>query len=116
MPRNKEFYVNIFHKIAILFYVNKNKDNVEYLKNQNGAYSVHTVTISQPNFFVSIEMQRDYYLNTFFSFRYHFPDQPEQSVAPCRQSSFDKMFISKMYSKMLNSYIAKNGMPVNQSR
>lgn len=109
--------MNLFHKIAILHQINKNKNKVDYRfykkTDWKGNYSTHTVTINQDGSFVSIQMHRDYYLNTFFDVRYYFPNQPEYSILPCQQSSLDKMFISKMYSKMLNNYIAKNGMPNN---
>ena len=112
--------MNILHKIAILHNINKNKDNVEYsfFKNKEGESSpvVHRVTINQDDSFISIQMHRDYYLNTFFNLRYYFPGQPERSILSYKQSFFDKLFISKMYSKMLNNYIAKNSMPNNKSR
>ena len=62
--------MNILHKIAILHNINKNKDNVEYsfFKNKEGKSSpvVHRVTINQDDSFISIQMHRDYYLDTFF--------------------------------------------------
>ena len=112
--------MNILHKIAILHNINKNKNNVEYSfsknKEEKSSPVVHRVTINQDGSFVSIQMHRDYYLDTFFDLRYYFPGQPERSILPCKQSFFDKLFISKMYGKMLNNYIAKKGMPNNKSR
>ena len=105
---------NLFEKTVLLYHINKSKDSVGYhfYKDIADGSSLHRVTIDE-DAFVSVEMHRDSNLNTHFGLRYYFPDGKEYNIRPCQQSRFDKFVISKMYSKMLNNYIAKNGMPDN---
>ena len=106
--------MNIFHKIAILHHINKNKDNVTYgyrydIGNSSG---MHEVEIRN-HWKVAIQMNRDYWGNTSFCLEYNLKGADRYIIPPCKQSFFDERFIGRMYSKMLNNYIAKNGMPVN---
>ena len=109
--------MNIFQKIAILHHINKNKDKVEYgyhydIDNSTG---IHGVKIKN-NGCISIEMHRDYWGNTNFGITYNLKGNDVYSLPPCQLSFLDKSFVARMYSKMFNNYIAKNGMPNNKSR
>lgn len=106
--------MNIFHKIAILNYINKNKDNVKYAYHYDIGNSVgmHSVEIKN-NGSVSIEMHRNYYGGSNFGITYNLKGADVYSLPPCQLSFFDRQFVARMYSKMLNNYIAKNGMPSN---
>ena len=106
--------INIFDKIAILYHINKTKDNVsyDYYKDIADNSSLHRVRIHDIAF-ISIEMHNNDNLSTHFTLRYYFPDKKEQSIIPSKQTFFDKLFISRMYSKMLKNYTTKNGMSNN---
>ena len=106
--------INIFDKMAILYYINKTKNYVsyDYYKDIADNSSLHRVRIDD-NAFISIEMHIDDKLGTNFTLRYYFPDKPEHSIVPHKQTFFDKLFISRMYSKMLKNYTTKNGMSNN---
>lgn len=106
--------MNIFQRIAILHYINNNKDKVEYGFKYNLHYStgIHRLKIAN-NGSVLIEMHRDYCGNTNFGITYNINGGGEHSLPPCQLSFFDKSFVSRMYSKMMGYYVAKNGMPNN---
>lgn len=106
--------MNIFQKIAILHHINKNKDNVEYTYRYDigNSMGMHNVKIKN-NGYVSIEMHRNYWGDTNFGITYNLKGGEVYSLPPCKLSFLDKSFVARMYSKMLNNYIAKNGTPVN---
>lgn len=107
--------INIFDKLGISYHINKTKNNVSYdcYKDIADNSSLHRVRINDVAF-ISIEKHNDDNLGTtHFSLRYYFPDKPEHNIRPDQQSYFDKLFISRMYSKMLNNYIVKNRMSNN---
>ena len=98
--------------MAIFKYINTNKDQGEYNFKYDIANSVgvHVVEIKN-NGSIVISMHRNNN-NTFFWLKYNLQGN-SKIVRPCQQNCFDEFFISKMYHKMLNNYIAKNGMPHN---
>ena len=106
--------MNIFHKIAILHHINKNKDNVTYgyrydIGNSSGMHEVEIRNHGK----VAIQMNRDYWGNTSFCLEYNLKGDEVYSLPPCQLSFFDKSFVARMYSKMFGDYVAKNGMPNN---
>jgi len=108
--------INLLHKLAIFKYINANKDQVEYNFKYDIAHSmgVHVVEIENNGSLV-IYMHKNS-SDTFFLMKYDLQKANPASrkiVRPCQQNCFDELFISKMYHKMLNNYIAKNGMPHN---
>ena len=109
--------MNIFQKIAILHHINKNKNNVEYgfRYDIGSSTGIHSVKIKHDGS-VSIEMHRDYWGNTYFGITYNLKGSDEYSLPPCQLSLCDKLFVSRMYQKMFDSFVAKNGMPNNNSR
>ncbi len=109
--------MNIFQKIAISHYINKNKDKVEYAYRYDigNSTGMHSVKIKNKGS-VSIEMHRDYWGNTYFGITYNLKGSDEYSLPPCQLSFFDRPFVSRMYQKMFDSFVAKNGMPNNNSR
>ena len=114
MPKNKGYIMNIFHKIAILNYINKNKDNVKYAYHYDigNSTGMHSVEIKNKGS-VSIEMHRNYYGDTNFGITYNLKGADVYSLPPCQLSFFDRRFVARMYSKMFDYYVAKKGMPVN---
>jgi hypothetical protein len=109
--------INLFKKIAIFKYINKNKDKIEYKFNYDVADStgIHDVEINHKGL-VAISMHRNDRDDTAFWLEYNLRENNQPSytlVAPFQQSFLDTLFISRMYQKMLNNYIAKNGMPNN---
>ncbi len=106
--------MNIFQKIAILHHINKNKDNIEYTYRYDigNSTGMHNVKIKN-NGYISIDMHRNYLGDTNFGITYNVKGDEVYSLPPCQLSFFDKYFVARMYSKMLNNYIAKNGMPHN---
>ena len=114
--------INPFKKIAIIKYINANKDKVEYKFNKEYRFTfdiaepigIHDVEINN-NGLVAISMHRNNN-DTSFWLEYNFRENNQSSykiVPPCQQTWLDTFFISKIKQKMLNNYIAKNGMPNN---
>lgn len=108
--------MNLLQKIAILNYINKNKDKVEYnfSYNTDNSTGIHNVEINNKGL-VAVSMHRNNEGDTF-CMEYNFRENNKSSykiVKPCQQSLFDTFFISRMYSKMFSNYVKLHGMPNN---
>ena len=99
--------INIFDKLAILYYINKAETDVYYDCYKNS--SLRRIRINN-DAFISIDSYKDYDFNPRYVLRYHLPNKPEYNIKPNQQSYWDKLFIQKMYSKMFNNYLAKHNL------
>jgi hypothetical protein len=111
--------INLFNKIAIFNYINKNKDKVEYKfdTDLDASTGIHNVKITDKGM-VSVSMHRNISYGTVFFMEYRLKENDKSTykiVKPWQQSFLDRFFISKMYSKMFSNYVRLHGVPNNSN-
>ena len=109
--------MNIFDKIAIFIYINKNKNNITYhfQYDDKGIVEQYDIKISTPSL-ISIQMDKSPYKEPTFCLEYikqNMYGAHSYKIQPNEQSFFDKIFITKMFNTMLNYYKAKNHIQKN---
>ena len=96
--------INPFHKIAISMYINNNDDKVKYSFRPNLLTGLHEASINYKGF-VSVQMLKDKEGNTHYCLEYCLNNDDEDTIVQTEeQNFFDKIFIQRMYSKMLRFY------------
>lgn len=100
----------LIEKVFISHNIRKNKDNIQY-KHYQDINGLHEFKIDDIG--ISIQMRQnlytenDFYLNIWTE---NYLRQQQETIGPKQQSLLDKIFIAKMYNKMLNYYSKKHGL------
>ena len=87
--------MNIFHKIAVLHYINTHPHDVRY------NHKTKTFEIIKKGF-VRVQKMQDFQ-DVNFCMEYNLFNNETYVVGPCDQTCFDKSFIQRMYKKMQNN-------------
>ena len=95
--------INPFHKIAISTHINLNNDKIRYSYRPDLLNGLYEASINYKGF-VSIQMRKDKNGDTLYCLEYNIHYDDDIIVQPHQQNLFDKIFINRMYSKMLYFY------------